>query len=154
MNQSTGWALVGSQFGVLTALVVFPGGDLWERTGVTLGVALGLGFAGIVIALAGGLRLGHSLTPLPIPKDDGTLVTQGIYHCVRHPIYTGVLVIALGFVVWGASLWHIVGWVALWLILNLKAAFEEKLLAARYPQYEAYRIQVGRLVPRIQKRQP
>jgi protein-S-isoprenylcysteine O-methyltransferase Ste14 len=154
MNQSTGWALVGAQFGVLTALVVFPSGDLWERTGVTLGLALGIGSAGVLVALAAGLRLGRSLTPLPNPKDDGVLVTQGLYRYVRHPIYTGVLLMALGFVAWGASLWHIVGWVWLWLILSLKVSVEEKMLKARYGEYEAYSTHTGRLVPRMVRKEP
>jgi protein-S-isoprenylcysteine O-methyltransferase Ste14 len=149
VNESTGWALVGAQFGVLGALIVLPAGDLWSRQAVSISIAAILILAGLWLVAAGGFRLGRSLTPLPIPKEDGVLVTTGIYRFVRHPIYSGVLLAGLGLVAWGASLAHVVGWVSLWLILNLKAALEEKLLKERYGEYESYSLKTGRLLPKL-----
>lgn len=147
MNDSTGWALVGTQFGAIAALIIFPAGDLWQR-GLLAGIIAGaLIIAGVLVAVLGGVRLGPSLTPLPRPKDDGVLVTTGIYAWVRHPIYTGVLLVGLGLLVWGASLAHFVGWALLWLVLNLKASIEEKMLRERYGEYRAYALVTGRLLP-------
>lgn len=148
MTDSTGWALVGAQFGAIAALIVFPPGDVWDRGLVAGVIAAALVAAGAAVAIAGGLRLGPSLTPLPTPKDDGILVTTGIYAWVRHPIYSGVLLLGLGLVVWGASIAHMIGWAALWLILNVKASIEEKLLQERYGDYEPYSQKTGRLFPR------
>jgi len=148
VNDSTGWALVGAQFGAIAALIIFPGGDLWQRallTGIIAGTLL---VAGLVVAVLGVLRLGPSLTPLPRPKDDSTLVTGGIYSWVRHPIYTGVLLAGLGLLVWGASVAHFVGWGLLWLVLNVKASIEEKMLGERYGDYGAYAAATGKLFPR------
>lgn len=151
MKQSTAWALVGAQFGLLAGLIVLPGGDLWQRgfaTGIFAGLLI---LVGITLGLAGGLRLGATLTPLPIPKDDGELITGGIYRFVRHPIYTGVLVATLGLVVWGASIAHVIGWVALWVVLMTKSTLEEKMLEERYPAYRDYVATTGRLLPRFRR---
>ena len=51
-------------------------------------LAIGLGGA----FLFGGVQtLGDSLTPFPVPRDDGQLVTDGAYSYTRHPMYTGTL---------------------------------------------------------------
>jgi protein-S-isoprenylcysteine O-methyltransferase Ste14 len=147
MTPSTGWALVGAQFGLLAALVVLPAGDVWPRGLVSLALGGVLLVGGFVIAALAGLRLGPSLTPLPIPKDDGELVTAGLYHYVRHPIYTGVLMAGAGLVVAQASLAHIVGWVLLWGVLTLKAVGEEKMLAEKYDGYAEYSKKTGRFSP-------
>lgn len=149
MTPSTGWALVGAQFGLIAGLVVLPAGDLWARSVGSIALAVVLIMVGIVVAVLGGVRLGPALTPLPIPKDGAELVTSGVYRFVRHPIYTGVLSAALGLVVLGASAGHIVGWLALLVVLSLKASGEEVMLAQRHEGYPAYRKTSGRLLPRI-----
>ena len=45
---------------------------------------------------AGRDALGAALTPLPYPEPDGGLVTDGVYARVRHPIYGGVILVAIG----------------------------------------------------------
>jgi protein-S-isoprenylcysteine O-methyltransferase Ste14 len=149
MKPSVGWALVGAQFGLLAALVVVPPGDLWQRGAMSLTVSGVLVGVGVVVVLFAGLRLGSSLTPLPIPKDDGELTTGGLYRFVRHPIYSGVLLSALGLVVFGASLTHLLGWFLLFVVLSVKASGEEKMLAQKYPTYENYAKSTGRFVPKL-----
>ena len=149
MTPSTGWALVGAQFGLLAALIILPAGDLWSRGVLSLSAGGVLLVGGVVVAALAGLRLGPSLTPLPIPKDDGELVTSGFYHYVRHPIYTGVLLAGAGLVVAQASLGHIVGWVALWGVLTLKALGEEKMLLDKYGGYREYSARTGRFFPKL-----
>ena len=149
MKPSVGWALVGAQFGLLAALVVIPPGELWQRGALSLTVAGVLVGLGVVVVLFAGLRLGSSLTPLPIPKDDGELTTGGLYRFVRHPIYSGVLLSALGLVVFGASITHFLGWFLLVVVLSVKASGEEKMLAQKYSTYEGYSRATGRFVPKF-----
>jgi len=149
VTPSTGWALVGMQFGLLAGLVILPYGGLWPRGGVALVFTVTFVVVGIFVAVVAGLRLGRTLTPLPIPKDDGALVTGGIYRFVRHPVYSGVLLAALGALVWGASLPHVVGFVALWGVLLTKVMGEEKMLGEKYSGYSAYAKATGRLFPRL-----
>ena len=50
--------------------------------------AVGLGGAFVI----GGLQtLGNSLSPFPVPRDDGDLVTDGAFSYTRHPMYTGTV---------------------------------------------------------------
>jgi protein-S-isoprenylcysteine O-methyltransferase Ste14 len=151
MTPSTGWAFVGAQFGLLAALIILPAGDLWPR-GVVSAVAGGLlVIMGAIVAALAGMRLGQNLTPLPIPKAEGELITGGFYRHVRHPIYTGVLLAAAGVVVFQASRAHIIGLVLLWAVLTVKALVEEKMLAEKYEGYTEYAARTGRFSPRIAK---
>jgi len=109
---------------------------------------------GVVLLLAGGVlfvgslvRLGPSLTALPYPKPEGTLVEQGPYAFVRHPIYAGGILLSIGW----ALIVH--GWLtlayaaALFLFLDWKARREERWLAERYPGYRDYQRRVRKFVP-------
>jgi protein-S-isoprenylcysteine O-methyltransferase Ste14 len=149
LHPAAAWALVGLQFVFLILLGFLPWGELWQRGvgAIVLGLVLvALGFG---IALAAGAGLGRTLTPSPIPKADGVLVTSGVYGLVRHPIYSGLLVLGIGLVVIGASVLHLIAWVALLGVLMTKSRFEERMLADQYPDYAAYAARVGRLVPGI-----
>lgn len=141
------WGLVALQFVFLMLLGFMPWGDVWQRGVATLVLGLTLVALGVVIALAAGAGLGRTLTPSPIPKADGQLVTTGVYALVRHPIYSGLLVLGIGLVVIGASWLHLLAWVALLSVLMTKSRFEERMLVDQYPDYAAYAARVGRLVP-------
>lgn len=143
--------LVAAQFALIAALALTPRGSLWPaETGVVV-VAVLLGVAGVGIALAGLLGLGSALTPSPIPRQGGTLVTSGIYGVVRHPIYTGIVVAASALALIGASWWHLALFVALVVLLEAKARWEERMLLSRYPEYRDYSARVGRFLPGIGK---
>ena len=148
MKPSVGWALVGMQFGVLSALLVFPAGDGWPRNWIVGAGAAALLMAGVLTAVVASFRLGTLLTPLPIPKNNGTLARDGIYRTVRHPIYTGVLVAAAGVVAWGGSPAHVIAWLALWGVLSAKVHFEEAMLREKYLDYHDYQKTSGRFLPR------
>jgi len=149
LTPAAAWALVTAQFVFLILLGFLPYGSLWPRGIATVVIGLVLVALGVGIALAAGATLGRTLTPSPIPKADGQLVTGGVFAFVRHPIYSGLLVLGLGLVVIGASVLHLLAWVALLAVLMTKARFEERMLADQYPDYRAYAARVGRLVPGI-----
>jgi protein-S-isoprenylcysteine O-methyltransferase Ste14 len=102
---------------------------------------------GFSLLLAGGFTLGPGLTPLPYPKDGATLVDSGAYGLVRHPMYSGGIVLALGWALLVCS-WLTVGYVVvLFAFLDLKSRREETWLAERFPGYRDYQKRVRRLVP-------
>lgn len=105
--------------------------------------------AGLAVILYSFFALGKSLTASPVPKEDGKLVTGGLYARVRHPIYFGLLLAAIG-VVLDAGPWpQFAIVVLLYVLLNIKATYEEELLAKRYPDYKAYANKTPRFFPRI-----
>ena len=72
-----------------------------------------------------------------------------MYAWARHPIYTALLTLSLGLVVWGASTGHVVFFVFLSMLLGLKARAEEKMLFTKYEAYAEYAARVGRFFPGI-----
>jgi protein-S-isoprenylcysteine O-methyltransferase Ste14 len=118
----------------------------WAQEGL-MGAALLLGCLGVIGVGKGLLDLGKSLTPLPYPRDDGELVTTGLYGMVRHPLYSGIILATAGWVLFTLSWPHALGWLALSLLLERKATQEERWLVQKYPDYEAYRQRVKKLIP-------
>jgi protein-S-isoprenylcysteine O-methyltransferase Ste14 len=107
-------------------------------------VALGVALA---IVAAWQLAEARALTALPLPRAQGELVQAGAYRYVRHPIYSGIELAAVGWGLASGSPLALLGAAALFAVLAMKAAREEAWLAARYPGYTAYRLRTKRLIP-------
>ncbi|MFN8157338.1 MAG: isoprenylcysteine carboxylmethyltransferase family protein [Candidatus Nanopelagicales bacterium] len=97
--------------------------------------------AGVVLAVYAVLGLGSSLTALPAPVSSGRLRTTGVYAVVRHPIYSALLLIVLGWSLM-SSPWVLLVLVLLAVELDLKRRVEEDFLERTYEAYGAYRAQV------------
>jgi protein-S-isoprenylcysteine O-methyltransferase Ste14 len=93
--------------------------------------------AGAAVVLTGALTLGRSFTHFPRPRSSGRLHQRGIYRLVRHPVYGGVLLLALGWSLAEAPL-ALVPTALLALVFDLKSRREEIWLRERYPEYAAY----------------
>jgi protein-S-isoprenylcysteine O-methyltransferase Ste14 len=103
--------------------------------------------AGLAIAIMAFFELGASFTPFVNPREEGQLVTTGIYQFMRHPMYSGALMLALGWsLAWSTILGIILSFV-LFFILDRKANQEEQLLIRKYPEYEDYRTNVKKFIP-------
>jgi protein-S-isoprenylcysteine O-methyltransferase Ste14 len=94
---------------------------------------------GLLLLAWAGLRLGSSLTPFPAPRTDQAVKTAGPYALVRHPMYGGGVLIALGWSIIFASVVGLVLTVVLAVFLDLKARREEVWLIERLDGYTAYR---------------
>jgi protein-S-isoprenylcysteine O-methyltransferase Ste14 len=104
---------------------------------------------GGLLAAAGFLSLGANLSLLPRPPERGALVESGAYRLVRHPIYSGLFLAALGWGVWLKS-WPTIGYaLILFVVHDLKARREERWLREKFPGYEGYQKRVRRLLPFI-----
>ncbi len=103
---------------------------------------------GLLLLAWAGLRLGSSLTPFPAPRTDQTVKTTGPYALVRHPMYGGGILIALGWSIIFATVVGLVLTVVLAVFLDLKARREEAWLGERLGGYTAYRLRTPRkLIP-------
>jgi protein-S-isoprenylcysteine O-methyltransferase Ste14 len=105
--------------------------------------------AGLLVAALATRQLhsSRSLTPLPSPRSGSLLLTSGCFRFVRHPIYSGLLLWALGVAVASASLLHLLLFALLGLFLNAKAAREESLLALKFSDYTRYAARTPRFFP-------
>jgi protein-S-isoprenylcysteine O-methyltransferase Ste14 len=126
-------------------------GPAWPPALRTAALVLG-GFClalAVVLGFAGGLHLGRSLTPLPRPLDDATLVQTGAYAVVRHPIYSGVIFGVLGWALLFNSLAGIALTFVVLVFFDQKSRREEAWLMEKYPDYSAYRRRARKLIPFI-----
>jgi len=103
--------------------------------------------AGLALVGVGGLYLGNSLTVFPRPKEDATLQQGGIYALVRHPIYSGVILAALGGSLSALSPLGLLLSFVLIAFFDRKSRREEIWLVEKFPEYVEYRKRVKRLIP-------
>ncbi len=106
-----------------------------------------------VVPLAGGAflmawaarSLGRNLTPGIEPVTNAELIIQGPYAHLRHPMYTGAVLVLAGYTLawsnWTLAL--LVGLVARAYFAG-KAGAEEKRLLRRFSEYRSYMVRVSR----------
>lgn len=112
-------------------------------------VGIGAIVVGGSVATRGIWDLRSGLSPFPRPIAGAPLVESGAYRLVRHPIYSGLVLGAIG---WGLATGSILAIGAaglLFLLLAAKSHREEAWLAAIHPEYGAYQRRTRRLIPGI-----
>ena len=148
MSRATiGWLWVGGQAVLLGALVLLPGSDDWPTPNWLQGIAAVLFFGGLALIAVAALGLGTALTPTPVPNKGAKLTTGGFYRYVRHPIYTGVLAVVVGMTLRSGSWIHLLVAIITVGFFDRKAAWEERQLAERYPNYADYAAATPKFVP-------
>jgi protein-S-isoprenylcysteine O-methyltransferase Ste14 len=135
------------QFGLFLALLAAPLLQRFDAPPVLRALGSATLLAGILVAVAGYRALGARHSPWTAPIDGGEIVTTGVYGRIRHPIYAGWCLGALGFELLTGSLLGVGFALALVVYYDLRAREEERLLRARYPAYVAYQRRAKRFIP-------
>jgi protein-S-isoprenylcysteine O-methyltransferase Ste14 len=104
---------------------------------------------GLVFAIWARVQIGRNWGTPMSKKDEPELVTNGPYHLVRHPIYSGILVAGAGTAV--ALSWTLLIAMALAGIYFIySATVEERYLTEQFPDaYPIYKRSTKMLVPLI-----
>ena len=149
-RRGEGWFLL--QLVLFGAIAVSgAAGPAWGGWPANVGIGLGgvlIGCGGI-LSLRGVLDLRENLTPFPRPLEGARLVESGAYRLVRHPIYGGLVLGALGWGLVRASPLTLAGALVLAAFFDLKSRREEIWLSERYENYPTYRRRTHRLLPWI-----
>ena len=145
-----GWVAIQ---GILLVAVAAAGalGPAWEgavRVATSVGGSL-LVAGGLTLAANGARDLRGALTPFPHPRADAELVETGVYRRVRHPIYGGLVLMAVGWGLLTASPAALACAGLLLAFFELKSRREEAWLEGRFAGYAAYRARTRRLIPWI-----
>jgi protein-S-isoprenylcysteine O-methyltransferase Ste14 len=149
-ERGQGWVILQAILIVLIALAGVSSPLVTGTAGtILLVIGGGLIVAGGAMAFLAIRALGPSFTPDPRPLDRGELVETGIYASVRHPMYAGLTLGALGWGCYNGSPLAILLSAVLLLVLYLKSIREEAWLVERYPAYRAYVGRTRRFFPRL-----
>ena len=139
------FALIATILGLGLLAPGWPDGARWWLKGA----AVLLVFCGALVLVLAGRALGSGFTPFPKPPDGSGLVETGPYAVVRHPVYSGGILVAGGISL-ALSPWALVAAAVLAVVWALKASVEERFLAARFPGYADYRRRTRfRLIPYV-----
>lgn len=144
-----GWVVIQFALLLLVFIAALLVGPTWSGIIADLTWIIGVAamVAGIAMLAAGAVALGGALTPFPRPRDDAAFVQRGIYGSVRHPLYGGLVLLALGWsLVWASAAAVLVS-LLLAGFLVLKSRREEAWLRERFPTYTAYAVRTRRLIP-------
>ncbi len=121
--------------------------DPWGPVAMAIGLAAMA--AGGFVSLWGLWDLRAALTPFPRPLDGAPLIESGAYRVIRHPIYSGIILGAVGWGLFTGSVWVLVASALLFLLFAGKSRREEVWLADTHPGYGDYQRRTKRLIPRI-----
>ena len=141
--------LIGTHHALFYAILFGAPLEATLRGGAAGGRVAGLALfaSGVALYRVAGRALGDSLSPLVSARLGGTLVTDGPYRHLQHPMYLGQAAIAVG-----APLTLGCRWV-LWLaipavaLLVVRAFLEDAALARTYPEHARWAAKTKRVVP-------
>ena len=138
----------------LVACVTAVGGLMALRP-PSASASVGLMLAGDLVAtvaaawlLASILTLGTCFGILPEARG---LVTRGPYALVRHPVYLGEVALCIGLAVAAFRPWNIALLAIVAASQWLRARFEERALAAAFPEYRTYAETTPSFLPRLRR---
>jgi protein-S-isoprenylcysteine O-methyltransferase len=153
-DQKVSWKAggIGWQIGVVVAFLLLSqmGPLLPFRNNLAKIVAVLLVFAGMYIAIWARSMLGENWSKDVALKQGQQLVRIGAYRLIRHPIYSGYMLMLLGTVIYFNKYSLVILCVILSYFLIYKLKQEEELLSKEFPSgYKRYKQRTKRLIPFI-----
>ncbi len=134
-------------FCLFAVAVIFGPGPLLFGPGAARLVGNVLCGAGLALMLIGVFALREVIQVAPEPREGGRLVTTGLYRWFRHPIYTGIVVVAVGMFLRRPTALVAVAAAVTIGFLVVKTRYEESLLQERYPDYAEYKKRAWGIIP-------
>jgi protein-S-isoprenylcysteine O-methyltransferase Ste14 len=103
---------------------------------------------GLALAIWARVILGRNWSGVVTLKEGHELIERGPYRIVRHPIYTGILVMFAGTAIAFGYFGGFIGLLLLFVSFWMKLKREEGLMLKHFPdKYPAYQRRVKRIIP-------
>jgi protein-S-isoprenylcysteine O-methyltransferase Ste14 len=118
-------------------------------SGLQQTVAVLIGICGLTLGWLSFRALGKNFRVYAAPRRSGTLITQGVYSKIRHPMYTAASAMFVGYWLFFDSLFSIPLWLAFTILYVVKSIREERILSDHYPDYDAYVSRTWRFIPYV-----
>jgi len=149
------WRLVYSLIALVTtalwlaAVHALPDAPLYALHGAAFWACVGLQAAGAGVVWAAFREFDARvfLGLAPMPANGEPFHERGIYRHIRHPMYSGVMLMLLASPVQSVNSLHLALAASLYFIVG--ARLEEARMLAAHPEYADYRARVPAFVPRI-----
>ncbi|KIZ04248.1 S-isoprenylcysteine O-methyltransferase [Monoraphidium neglectum] len=104
--------------------------------------------AGLVFCVYGLISIGRYISPLPTPRKNHKLVTDGLFGVCVGGGYGGLVLAALGLAAITRSEGRLALAIVLWFVVDRKAKFEESCLVQRYgAEYKNYAAKTKKFIP-------
>ncbi|MBN1138961.1 MAG: isoprenylcysteine carboxylmethyltransferase family protein [Anaerolineae bacterium] len=140
--------------GALIVYVFFPSILGWAVFSLPAGVrwiGAGITFGALLLLAAVQWALGKNFNTTLHLREEHSLVTAGPYRWVRHPMYTALFLLGVGFLLltanWAVGVPLIV---ALPAIVASRVGNEERMMVEQFgADYRAYMARTGRFLPRL-----
>jgi protein-S-isoprenylcysteine O-methyltransferase Ste14 len=103
---------------------------------------------GLAMVSIGILQLNKNLTPFPTPRKGSQLIQNGLFKYVRHPIYTGIILVSFSMATYNGSVWQFIVSFLMLILFYFKSSYEEEQLAKMFSEYSNYKCEAGRFLPK------
>jgi protein-S-isoprenylcysteine O-methyltransferase Ste14 len=110
--------------------------------------------AGGLLVLSAGRALGRFMTIQIVVANDHELITMGPYARIRHPTYTGAILLTIGMALVFLNVLLMAAAALVVAVANYRARKEERLLASPEgfgAEYRQYMARTGRFLPSLRR---
>ncbi len=105
---------------------------------------------GAIIGLWAFYNMGSSnFSPFPQPKKGAKLAQSGIYKYIRHPMYSGIALVAISLFLSNPQFLSFTILALLCYVLDMKATAEEDFLTKLHQEYKEYVAKTKKFIPRL-----
>ena len=142
-------------YGSILAYLAYPPSMQWAQIALPLWLRwAGIGIMMTMLPLIYWMfsSLGKNITPTVVTREEHSLVTEGPYKWIRHPLYSFATMNFIGLSLAAAN-WFILLMIAcIFIILHSRTHIEEAKLLDRFgDEYQKYINSTGRYLPRLGK---
>jgi protein-S-isoprenylcysteine O-methyltransferase Ste14 len=135
---------------ILIAVPIHGFGRVWPASPLVMAVGLAIEIAGLSLAIWARRHLGRNWSGEITIKQEHQLIRTGPYQHLRHPIYTGLLMMYVGLAVGTGEWLAMVGLAVAVLAYWRKTRMEEATLGTAFgAEYDTYRANSWAIVPGI-----